>query len=27
VGAGITGLTWSERNEALVPRLVGALGM
>ena len=27
VGAGLTGLTWSERNEALVPRLVTALGM
>jgi arginase len=27
VGAGLTGLIWSERNEALVPRLARALGM
>ena len=27
VGAGLTGLTWSERNEALVPRLGLALGL
>ena len=27
VGAGVTGLTWSERNEALVPRLAAALGL
>ena len=27
VGAGVTGLTWSERNEALLPRLGLALGL
>ena len=27
VGAGVTGLVWSERNEALVPQLARALGM
>ena len=27
IGAGLTGLTWSERNEALVPRLAAALGL
>jgi arginase len=26
VGAGLTGLVWSERNEAILPRLVHALG-
>jgi arginase len=27
VGAGLTGLVWSERNEALLPRLGAALGL
>jgi hypothetical protein len=27
VGAGLTGLLWSERNEAVVPRLARALGL
>jgi arginase family enzyme len=27
VGAGLTGLVWSERNEAILPRLARALGL
>ena len=27
IGAGLTGLTWSERNEALAPRLAAALAL
>jgi len=27
VGAGLTGLVWSERNEALLPRMMHALGL